>query len=99
MEHERPTTLKRLNTFARNTISRVVEKELTSEDIEKQNERESLLVLNAYAARQFSETCSTAKRAYLSACHISGRGFLQNTIKKFDVGYSLEKEMLFPKSS
>ena len=55
MEHERLNYPEALKYLARKYHIEIVEKELTSEDIEKQNERESLLVLNAYAARQFSE--------------------------------------------
>ena len=92
MEHERLNYPEALKYLARKYHIEIVEKELTSEDIEKQNERESLLVLNAYAARQFSENLFHSEEGIsVGLSYFRERGFLQNTIKKFDVGYSLEK--------
>jgi len=46
---------RRLKYLAKKYHIEVIEKELSQEEIDKQNERESLLVVTAYAARQFTE--------------------------------------------
>ena len=55
MEHEHLTYPEALKYLARKYHIEVVEKEMTQEEIDKQNERESLLVVTAYASRQFAE--------------------------------------------
>jgi DNA primase len=55
MEHEHLTYPEALKYLARKYHIEVVEKERSPEELEKQNERESLLVITAYASRQFSE--------------------------------------------
>jgi DNA primase len=55
MEHEHLTYPEALKYLARKYHIEVVEKELTTEELEKQNERESLLVVSSYAARQFTQ--------------------------------------------
>ena len=55
MEHEHLSYPEALKFLARKYHIEVVEKELSQEEIEKQNERDSLLVVTAYASRQFSE--------------------------------------------
>ena len=70
----------------------VIEKELTQEELEKQNERESLLVVSAYAARQFTENLfQTDEGITVGLTYFKERGFRQDTLKKFEVGYSFEK--------
>jgi DNA primase len=92
MEHEHLKYPEALKYLARKYHIEVVEKELTSEDIEKQNERESLLVLSAYAARHFSENLFHSDEGIsVGLSYFKERGFMQSTLKKFDIGYSLEK--------
>ena len=55
MEHEHLTYPEALKYLARKYHIEVVEKELSQDEIDKQNERESLLVVTSYAARQFTE--------------------------------------------
>jgi DNA primase len=96
MEHEHLTYPEALKFLARKYHIEVVEKELTQEEIEKQNERESLLVLTAYAARQFSENLFISDEGIsVGLNYFKERGFLQNTLKKFDIGYSFEKRDAF----
>lgn len=92
MEHEHLKYPEALKYLARKYHIEVVEKELTSEDIEKQNERESLLVLSAYAARHFSENLFHSDEGIsVGLSYFKERGFMQSTLKKFDIGYSLDK--------
>ena len=98
MEHEHLTYPEALKYLARKYHIEVVEKELSREDIEKQNERESLLVVTAYAARQFSENLfNTDEGITIGLPYFKERGFRQDTLKKFELGYSFEKGMPFRK--
>jgi DNA primase, catalytic core len=92
MEHEHLTYPEALKYLAKKYHIEVVEKELTQEEIEKQNERESLLVVTAYASRQFSENLFQSDEGMtVGLSYFKERGFRQDTLKKFEVGYSLEK--------
>ena len=96
MEHEHLTYPEALKYLARKYHIEVIEKELTQEELEKQNERESLLVLSAYASRQFSENLfQTDEGISVGLSYFRERGFHQNTLKKFEVGYSFEKRDSF----
>jgi len=98
MEHEHLTYPEALKYLARKYHIEVVEKELTPEELEKQNERESLLVLTAYASRQFSENLFQSDEGIsVGLSYFKERGFRQNTLKKFEIGYCFEKRDAFSK--
>jgi DNA primase len=98
MEHEHLTYPEALKYLARKYHIEVVEKELSPEEIEKQNERESLLVVTAYASRQFSENLFQSDEGMtVGLSYFKERGFMQTTLKKFEVGFSLEKRDAFTK--
>ena len=100
MEHEHLTYPEALKYLAKRYHIEVVEKELTQEEIEKQNERESLLVVSAYAARQFSENLFQSDEGMsVGITYFKERGFRQDTLKKFEVGYSFEKRDSFSKKA
>jgi DNA primase len=96
MEHEHLTYPEALRYLAKKYHIEVVEKELTQEELEKQNERESLLVVSAYAARQFTENLfQTDEGISIGLAYFKERGFRPDTLKKFEVGYSFEKRDSF----
>ncbi|HLN54448.1 MAG TPA: DNA primase [Bacteroidales bacterium] len=100
MEHEHLTYPEALKYLAKKYHIEVTEKELTKEELEKQNERESLLVLSAYAARQFTENLfSTDEGISVGLTYFKERGFRQDTLKKFEVGYSFERRDSFTKKA
>ena len=100
MEHEHLTYPEALKYLARKYHIEVVEKELSQEEIEKQNERESLLVTTAYAARQFSENLFQSDEGMsVGLTYFRERGFRQETLKKFEIGYSFEKRDAFSKKA
>ncbi|HQM70870.1 MAG TPA: DNA primase [Bacteroidales bacterium] len=100
MEHERLTYPEALKFLAKKYHIEVVEKELTPEEIEKQNERESLLVITAYASRQFSENLFQSDEGIsVGLTYFKERGFRQSTLKKFEAGYSFEKRDAFSKKA
>src|SRR5512133_1523936 len=96
MEHEHLSYPEALKYLAKKYHIEVIEKELTQEELEKQNERESLLVVSAYAARQFTENLfHTDEGISVGLTYFKERGFRQDTLKKFEVGYSFEKRDSF----
>jgi len=100
MEHEQLSYPEALKYLARKYHIEVVEKEKTPEDIEKQNERESLLVVTGYAARQFSENLFHSDEGIsVGLAYFRERGFRQNTLTKFEIGYSFEKRDAFTKKA
>ncbi|MCX6325649.1 MAG: DNA primase [Bacteroidia bacterium] len=100
MEHEHLTYPEALKYLAKKYHIEVVEKELSQEEIDKQNERESLLVVTAYAARQFTENLfQTDEGISVGLTYFKERGFRQDTLKKFEVGYSFEKRDAFSKKA
>jgi DNA primase len=100
MEHEHLTYPEALKYLAKKYHIEVVEKELTQEELEKQNERESLLVVSAYAARQFTENLfQTDEGITVGLTYFKERGFRQDTLKKFEAGYCFEKRDVFSKKA
>lgn len=100
MEHEHLSYPEALKYLARKYNIEVVEKELSREEIDKQNERESLLVVSAYASRVFSENLfHNDEGISIGLSYFRERGFRQDTLKKFEVGYSLEKRDAFTKKA
>ncbi|MCE7990823.1 MAG: DNA primase [Roseivirga sp.] len=69
----------------------VEEEEQTDEQIQAQNERESLFIILNFAKDYFAETLlehDEGKSIGLS--YFKERGFSEETIRKFDLGYSLD---------
>lgn len=100
MEHEHLTYPEALKFLAKKYHIEVIEKELTQEELEKQNERESLLVVSSYASRQFTENLfHTEEGNSIGLTYFKERGFRQDTLKKFEVGYSFEKRDAFSKKA
>ena len=100
MEHEHLTYPEALKYLAKKYHIEVVEKELSQDEIDKQNERESLLVVTGYAARQFTENLfQTDEGIRIGLTYFRERGFRQDTLKKFEVGYSFDKRDAFSKKA
>ena len=100
MEHEHLSYPEALKYLAKKYHIEVEEKELTQEELDKQNERESLLVVTSYAARQFTENLFQADEGIkVGLTYFKERGFRQDTLKKFEVGYSFEKRDAFSKKA
>jgi DNA primase len=100
MEHEHLSYPEALKYLASKYHIEIEEKELTKEDIEKQNERESMLVITAYAGRQFKENLFNSDEGIsVGLTYFKERGFRHDTLKKFDVGYSFENRDAFSKKA
>ena len=91
MEHEHLSYPEALKYLAKKYNIEVVEKELTAEEIQQQNERDSLLVVTKYANTYFQDKLhnNTDGRA-IGLSYFKERGFREDVIKKFELGYSLD---------
>ncbi|MDR2938582.1 MAG: DNA primase [Prevotellaceae bacterium] len=96
MEQESLSYVEALKLLAKKYNIEVKEKELTPEEQQHNNDRESMMAAAAYAQDYFSKTLHT---------HIDGkniglpyfveRGFTQKTIEKFQLGYCLDSRGAF----
>ncbi len=90
MEHEKLTYPEALRFLAQRYNIPVEEKELSAEEIQQKNERESLMAVTAYAATYFSEQLQTEEGKAVGLSYLRNRGFRDDTIRKFQLGYSPE---------
>ncbi|MDR0694021.1 MAG: DNA primase [Prevotellaceae bacterium] len=96
MEHEHMTYVEALKYLARKYNIEVRERELTPEEQTANNNRESMMVLSSFAQDWCSEQLWThpdGRAIGLSYFH--ERGFTDKTIRKFQLGYSLDKRSAF----
>ena len=92
MEHEHLSYPEALRWVAKKYNIEIEEKEASAEEIQKQNERESLLVVTQYASKQFTENLFHGHEGMaLGLSYFSERGFRDDVLHKFDVGYCNEK--------
>jgi len=96
MKHEQLTYYEALKYLARKYNIEVVEKEYTDEEKQAQSDRESMFILNEYARDYFVKMLHThpeGKAVGLS--YFRERGFRDDIVKKFQLGYSLEQRDAF----
>jgi DNA primase len=100
MDHEHLSYPEALKYLARKYHIEVVEKELTREEQDRQNERESLLVITSYASRQFNENLfNTDEGTAIGLAYFKERGFRHDTLKKFETGYCPDRRDSFSKKA
>lgn len=91
MEHEQMSYPEALRYLAKKYHIEIHEKELTSEEKAAQTERESMLVLNEFASQYFeNQLLNTQEGRDIGLSYFYERGFNDDTIKKFHLGYSPE---------
>ena len=100
MEHEHLSYPDALKYLARKYHVEVVEKERTPEEIQLQNERESMMVLLSFAQKYFSEKLFHDDEGIsIGLSYFKERGFRQDTLKQFLIGYSPEKKDAFTQAA
>jgi len=100
MKHEQLSYYEALKYLARKYNIEVVEKEFTDEEKQAQSDRESMFILNEYARDYFVKILHThpeGKAVGLS--YFRERGFREDIVRKFQLGYSLEKRDAFSKEA
>ncbi|RPH33837.1 MAG: DNA primase [Bacteroidales bacterium] len=100
MEHEHMSYVEALKFLARKYHIEVVEKEVTPEELQQRNERESLMVVTAYAQRYFSDNLHKhSDGKTIGMAYFRERGFRDDTIEKFQLGYCLDQRDAFTKTA
>ncbi|NDV68056.1 DNA primase [Dysgonomonas sp. 25] len=96
MKHEQLSYVEALRYLAKKYNIEVQERELSDEEKEAYNERESLFILNEYARDYFVNILHNhieGKTVGLS--YFEERGFREDIIRKFQLGYCLEERDAF----
>ncbi len=92
MEHESYSYPEALRYLAEKYRIEIEEEKPTVEQIQKQDEKESLYVLTSFAQKFYSETLfDTEEGKAVGLSYFHERGFNESTIKKFQLGYALNK--------
>lgn len=91
MEHEQMSYVEALRYLAKKYNIEIHEKELTDEEKAAQTERESMLVINDFAAQWFEDQLhNTTEGQNIGLSYFHERGLNDATIEKFRLGYSPE---------
>jgi len=100
MEHEQLSYPEALRWLAKKYHIEIKERELTEEEREEENLRESLFVINQYALQYFIDTLHESEEGKaIGLNYFRHRGLRDETIKKFCLGYSPEKRDSFAKKA
>lgn len=92
MEHEQMTYVEALHYLAKRYNITIEERELSDEEKKEKSERESLLVVTAFAATYFTEQLlHTDEGKSVGLGYLHKRGLEMETIEKFDLGYCPDK--------
>lgn len=92
MEHEQMTYVEALRFLAKKYNIEIKERELTQEERQAQSLRESLFIVNQFAAQYFQDILHNhADGQAIGMGYFRQRGFRDDIIRKFQLGFSLEK--------
>lgn len=96
MEHDKLSYPDALRYLARKYNIEIVEKELTPEETQHQNERESLYIVSSFAQKHFSENLyNTDEGRSVGLGYFKERGLREDIIQKFQLGYSINQRTAF----
>ena len=92
MEHEQLDYPGALRYLAKKYHIEIVEKEMTAEEKQSQSDREAMFALNTWAQSYFTQQMNnTEDGRAIGLSYFRGRGFTDETIAKFGLGYCLDK--------
>ncbi|NLX72485.1 MAG: DNA primase [Bacteroidales bacterium] len=92
MEHEQLSFVDAIKTLGRKFHIVIEEKEPSPEEMAQQNERESMMLVTEYAAKYFTKTLfETDEGQSVGLGYFKHRGISDETIRKFQLGYSPEQ--------
>ncbi|MDR0348761.1 MAG: DNA primase [Tannerella sp.] len=93
MKHEQLSYYDALRFLAKKYNIEVQERELTHEEKLAQNDRESMFIINNWAQKYFiSRLHEHEEGKTVGLRYFAERGFREDTIQKFQLGYSLDKK-------
>lgn len=100
MEHEQLSYVEALKYLARKYHIEVVEKELSAEDVAAKNDRESMFLVNEFAQKHFTTNLHHhAEGKAIGKSYFKERGFREDIIQKFQLGYCLDEKDGFTKEA
>lgn len=92
MKHEQLSYFDALRFLAKKYNIEIKEKELTQAEKQMRNDRESLFIVNSFAQKYFTtQLYEHIDGKNIGMRYFIERGFREDTIKKFQLGYSLDK--------
>ena len=96
MEHEHFTYPEAIKYLAKKYNIEIEETERTDEEKAKADTREGLYLVSEYANEYFQKTMhKTDKGKAIGLSYFKERGFTEETIKKFQLGYSFDEWQAF----
>ncbi|WP_350290484.1 DNA primase [uncultured Croceitalea sp.] len=100
MEHEHFTYPEAIKYLAKKYNIEIEETEQTDEQKEQANERESMFLVSEYASKYFIETLWESEPGKaIGLSYFKERGFSDDTIKKFGLGYNPNEWEAFTKTA
>jgi len=98
MEHEQLSYVETLKWLAKKYHIEIVETEMTEEQKEQKDARESMLIVTGFAQKTFSYNLTeTEEGKAVGLSYFKERGFTEKTIKKFELGYCRKERDAFTK--
>lgn len=92
MKLEKYTYEEALRYIAKKYGIEIIERELTKEELARKSARENMLALNSYAQKFFANNLyNTDDGQNIGMAYFRERGFKEDIIKKFQLGYSLNR--------
>jgi len=96
MEHEKLEYVDALKFLAKKYGIEIKERELSKEEVQENNDRESMMVLSAFAQKHFTDTLfNHIDGKTIAMSYFRERGFREDIIKKFQLGYCLDTRSAF----
>ncbi|HQB28658.1 MAG TPA: DNA primase [Paludibacter sp.] len=100
MEHEQVNYYEALKLLAKKYHIEVEERELTDEEKAIRNDRESMFLVNDYAQKYFSNMLHNhIDGKAIAKSYLQERGFREDIIQKFQLGYCLDEQDAFTQSA
>ncbi len=90
MDHEQMDYVNALKYLARKYNIEIQEEERTEQQKELETERESLMIVSAFAQRFYTSQLFTEQGSAIGLSYLEERGFTRETIEKFQLGYAPE---------
>ena len=96
MEIEQCSYIEAIKQLAQRYHITIEERELTQEEKQRQDDRESMFVVNDFANKWFqSQLSATQEGIAIGMAYLRQRGIREDIIKKFQLGYSPDKAKLW----
>ena len=94
MEHEQISYPDALRYLAKKYGITIEEKELSKEDMQRQDDRESMFIVNQWASEWFQhQLYDTEDGRNIGLSYFYGRGFRDDIIRKFQLGFCPDKKV------